>query len=146
MTRMHSSRMRTVRNSSRLLGWWEPAPGGLHITVWRGVSLTETSLPQTETARQRATWTEIPLGQRPPNRDLSGQRPHGQRPPWTDPWTETSLDRPMDRDPLGQRPHRQRHSPWTESQTGVKTLPCRNFVANGNKLFTPIVTKWQPVD
>ena len=124
---MHSSRMRTVRNSSRLLGWWEPAPGGLHITVWRGVSLTETSLPQTETARQRATWTEIPLGQRPPNRDLSGQRPHGQRPPWTDPWTETSLDRPMDRDVPGQRP------PWTETPQ-TETLPvdritdrCKNI-------------------
>ena len=47
-------------------------------------------------------WTEIPLG-----RDL--------------PWTETSPDR----DPPEQTP------PRTESQTGVKTLPCRNFVAGG---------------
>ena len=25
--------------------------------------------------------------------------------------------------------------PWTESQTGVKTLPCRNYVADGNKII-----------
>ena len=29
--------------------------------------------------------------------------------------------------------HWDRHPPWTEWQTGVKTLPCRNFVADGNK-------------
>ena len=28
------------------------------------------------------------------------------------------------------------HSPlWTEWQTGVKTLPCRNFLADGNKIY-----------
>ena len=26
-------------------------------------------------------------------------------------------------------------TPWTEWQTGVKTLPCRNFAADGNKKF-----------
>ena len=25
-----------------------------------------------------------------------------------------------------------RHPPWTEWQTGIKTLPCRNYVADGN--------------
>ena len=44
-------------------------------------------------------WTETPPGQ-----TAYGQRPHGQR-------------RPPDRDPPGQR------------QTGVKTLPSRNFVS-----------------
>ena len=29
----------------------------------------------------------------------------------------------------------QTHLLWTESQTGVKTLPCRNYVAEGNKIF-----------
>ena len=34
-----------------------------------------------------------------------------------------------DRDPPGQRPPGQRPlTPWTESQTGVKTLPSHNFV------------------
>ena len=28
--------------------------------------------------------------------------------------------------------HTQRHPPWTESQTRIKTLPCPNFVADGN--------------
>ena len=47
-------------------------------------------------------------------------QPPGQRPlPWTDtPWTETPLDR---------------HPP-TESQTRVKALPSRNFVAGGKSV------------
>ena len=61
-TRMHSSRMRTVRCSSRLLGGGGCLPGGVCITA--------------------CTEADIPL--------------------------------------------------WTEWQTGVKTLPCRNFVADGN--------------
>ena len=61
--------------------------------------------------------------------------------------TETPLDRdPLDRDPPGQRPPwscdlwcmlEQRPPPWTESQIGVKTLPCRNFVADGNNCVNP---------
>ena len=27
-----------------------------------------------------------------------------------------------------------KHAPWTESQTGVKRLPCRNYVADGKKV------------
>ena len=51
------------------------------ITVWGGVSLTETP------------WTETLLDRDPP----------GQRPPWT----ETSLDRdPPDRDPQTETPSR----------------------------------------
>ena len=91
--------------------------------------------------------------------DLLTETPLGQRPP---PWTETplpperspmdkdppigdSLDRhPLDRDPPRQRPPPPGHvscgacwdrhpPPWTEWHTGVKELPCRNFVAGGNK-------------
>ena len=39
-------------------------------------------------------------------------------------------DTPRAGTPLMGRPH----SPWTESQTGVKTLTCRNYVADGKKL------------
>ena len=54
------------------------------------------------------------------------------------PRTETPPDRdPLDRDtapltesPLTETPG-QRPPLWTEPQTGVKTLPYRNFVANG---------------
>ena len=36
--------------------------------------------------------------------------------------------------PYGDRDPPDRDPPvWTESQTGVKTLPCRNFVAGGKK-------------
>ena len=65
---MHSSRMRTARSLS-----------------CRGVSLTETPLPQTETCGQRPPWTETPkqrpLDREPPDRD----------PPWRETllWTET---------------------------------------------------------
>ena len=46
------------------------------------------------------------------------ETPSGQRSPWTvTPWTEN----PLDRDP----------PLWTESETGVKILPSRNFVASG---------------
>ena len=45
------------------------------------------------------------------------------------PWTETPLNRdPLDRDPLDRDPLDRDPSLWTESQTGVKTLPSRNFV------------------
>ena len=103
-TRMHSSRMRTVR------------------------SLPYRGLPNRDPPGQR------PPQNRPPRKWPPGQRsppprqrpPPGQRPPT---WTETpqtplghvTCGACWDRDP----------SP-TESQTGVKTLPCRNFVAGGN--------------
>ena len=76
---------------------------------------------------QRPPWTEIPLDRDPP----------GQRPSWTEPpLTETPLDREppsLDRDPPGQRPPGQRPPCVTEWHTGVKTLPSRNFVADGKK-------------
>ena len=85
--------------------------------------------------------TETLLGQRPPlDRDPPGHRPHQTETPlWTD---------PPDRDSPGQRPlgHVTCGACWdrdptptpTESQTGVKTLPCRNFVAGGNYLITKL--------
>ena len=59
------------------------------------------------------------------------------------PYGGLSLRDPPDRDSPGQshlpldrdtRPWKI-PPPWTESQTGVKTLPCRNFVAGGKNLF-----------
>ena len=93
-----------------------------------------------------------PPGQRPPQADPPRQRPIDrnpqQRPPGQrSPWTETPLDRnpqwtetpwtKTQRPPwscdlrcmLGQRP------PCEQNQTRVKTLPCRNFVASGNKIM-----------
>ena len=31
--------------------------------------------------------------------------------------------------------HRGKHPPWTESQTGVRTLPFRNYYADGKNIF-----------
>ena len=87
----------------------------------------------------------IPIGCIPPAHNhtwaggLPEQRPSGQRPPWKESsQTETPiLDRdppPLDSDLPGQRPPGQRPISWTETplpHTGVKTLPCRNFVAGG---------------
>ena len=91
----------------------------------------------------------------PPNRDPTRQRPPGQRSPQAETlWTETSLDRdPLDRDPLTETPwtetsldrdpprqrppsHQTCGACWDRDPpceqndwlTGVKTLPCRNFV------------------
>ena len=61
------------------------------------------------------TLESISVGCVPPARYHTGDLPD------RDPRTET----PLDRDPSQQRPPPK----WTESQTGVKTLPCRNFVA-----------------
>ena len=33
---------------------------------------------------------------------------------------------------LGSLPAGRQHPPWTEKQTGVKTLPCRNYIVDGN--------------
>ena len=65
-----------------------------------------------------------PPGQRPPR-----QRPPGQRPPWTDtPWTDPSSW-------TDNSSHPPPSPPRIESQTGVKTLPCRNFVVGGKYGF-----------
>ena len=94
-TRMHSSRMRTVRSSI--------IPGDLHD---RDPSWTE-HLPPPSRQRLPASPGQRPTAQRPPGQGHSGtETPPGQRTPWT----ETPL--------------------WTESQTGVKTLPSRNFVCS----------------
>ena len=103
----------------------------------RGVSLTETppghrpsgqrhpldrDLPRPRTS----PWTEAP----PPDRDILDKDTS-----WTDTrWTET----PRTETPLWtENPTPgQRTPPRTESQTGVKTLPCRNFVAGGKKPHT----------
>ena len=69
-TRMHSSRMRTVRSSSHLLGGGVAARGGVCLGVYPSMH-----------------W-----GRHPPH-------------------------------------------PWTEWQTGVKTLPCRNYVADGKYIL-----------
>ena len=47
-----------------------------------------------------------------------------ETPPWQRP--------PLTETPPGQRLPWTETPPWTESQTGVKTLPCRNFVVGGN--------------
>ena len=87
------------------------------IPLWTETPWTQT--PSTETPTQRSTWTETLPEQRPPS---PGQRPPspGQRPSLTEtPRTETTL--------LVMWPvtHSGTETPlWTESQTGVKTLPC----------------------
>ena len=62
--------------------------------------------PWIETPRQRCPWTET----LPPDKDPPGQRP------------------PIDRYPSPTHPRHGQRPPWT----GLKTLPCRNFVAGGN--------------
>ena len=104
--------------------------------------------------------TETPLGQRhlldrdPPGQRLPRQRPPGQRPLLDrDPLDRDPLDRDSprqrlpDRDPSGQRPPWQTPPVmWSVVHAGtesppcgqnswhmlVKTLPCRNFIADGN--------------
>ena len=72
-------------------------------------------------------WQRIPPWQTEPpplgQRSRLERDPLDREPPWTQ--TPQPGHRPpnLDRDP----------SLWTESQTGVKPLPCRNFVAGGNK-------------
>ena len=73
--------------------------------------------------RDPIPWREIPPRQRPLDRDPPGQRSPRQRSSWTEtpgPWIETSLA-------PGQRP-----PPCEQNHTGVKALPCRKFVADGN--------------
>ena len=94
------------------LDWWhftlESIPVGCvpPARYHTGVSLTTL----TETTGQRPPWTDLPPlpKQRPPEQRSPGQGPPSRQIP---PWTETPQ--------------------WTESQTGVKTLPCRNFVMGG---------------
>ena len=64
------------------------------------------------------------LGQRPPRQRPPGQRPLGQRPPsgQRSP-CHVTCGACRDKDPYEQ-------NDW---QTGVKTLPCLDFVAGGNK-------------
>ena len=70
------------------------------------------------TARMLRYWGGISLTEIPWTENSLDRDPHTETP-----WTETFF---LDRDsPPGQRSP----PPWTESQTGVKTLPCRNFVA-----------------
>ena len=118
ITRMHSNRMRTARS----------LPCGRGVSIW-GVSIQGVSVgwsrplnrdrPGQRTPLDRTPWTETPSGQRPPlDRDPLERDPPEERPPDRDiPWTEILRTK----NPL-----------WTELQTGVKTLPCRNFVAGGN--------------
>ena len=92
--------------------------------------------------------TETPLDRDPLDRDPNGQRPLWTDTPWTETpiltetslWTETSFWTenppgqriPQHSPPLDRDPPIDRYPLWTESQTGVKTLPCRNFAAGGN--------------
>ena len=63
-TRMHSSRMRTIRSS--------PYGGSL------------SGRPQTETSQTKTTLDrDLPPGQRSPWTKIPQQWPHGHRPPWT---------------------------------------------------------------
>ena len=114
------------------------------VTV-RGISLTGTPLlgqrPLDRDPLDRDSLDRYPLD-RDPHRDTDRDPLPGQRPPWIEiPWTETPwtetlwTETPMDKDPLDRDPHREPPPPpqWTESQTGVKTLPTRNFIAGGNK-------------
>ena len=82
------------------------------------------------TNNHRHKQESIPVGCVPPARYRTGgspwARPPGQRPPWTE--TPSPRQRPP-----GQRPHLWTETPlWTEWHTGVKILPCRNFVAGSN--------------
>ena len=81
----------------------------------------------TDTPRQRSFWTETPLDGAPLTEIPWTETPR-QRPPWTETsWTEIPRQRPP-----GQRPPSyvtcgacwDREPPRTESQTGVKSLPC----------------------
>ena len=86
--------------------------------------LDRAPLPQTQT---------LPLTETPGQKSPLDRDPPGQRPPWTcDLWYM-----------LGQRAP---PSPWTESQTFVKTLLCRNFVAGSNctggSLYGEVNTSW----
>ena len=96
---------------------------------------------------RETTSAEIP-GQRPLDRDPSWTETPWQRHPWTETpwtetpdldthptWTETTLTPRTENSPWTKRPVL-----WTESQTGVKTQPFRNFVAGSvqfcqNELF-----------
>ena len=97
-----------------------------------GLSLTEMPLDRDPLDRTETSWTETLLDRDPLDRDSVNRDPP--------PWTET----PLDRETPVQRPH-WTDSPlvmwpvvhagteiplWTESQTGVKTLPCHNFVVD----------------
>ena len=57
-------------------------------------------------------------------------------------WGVFLTETPLDRDsPCTETPW-QKPPLWTESQTGVKTLPCRNFVAGGNnaKIYSALIS------
>ena len=98
-TRMHSSRMRTVRSSSHVYPsmHWGCAS---QQSLGRGVVCPGGCLPRGVSAY----WGYLPIG---------GVCPEGVCIPAC-----TGADTPL----------------WTEWQTGVKQLPCRNYVADGNKL------------
>ena len=79
----------------------------------------------------------IPVGWSPPALYRTWGSPW-QRPSWTEtptpPWIEISVSsgqRPLlDRDPLDRD-----HPLWTDSQTGVKTLPCPNSSTEYSSCF-----------
>ena len=105
-----------------------------------GVSLTEP--PGQRPSGQRPPGQRCPMDTGPPEPRPPGHRPPppGLRPPGLRPPGQRfplDTDPPPDKDPPGHRPPGQRSpaSPtrWTEPQTGVKTLPCRNFCEGSNK-------------
>ena len=118
-----------------------------HMLPYGRVSLTETPpgqrtlLDRDPSWKETPLWTETPPGQRPPlDREPSWTgTPYGQRRLLD---RDPQRQRPPDRDTHGQRlppgqrflPSGQRTPPppRIESQTGVKSLPSRNFVARGN--------------
>ena len=85
-------------------------------------------------SRMRTARSSLYGGRGLSNRDPLDRDPRTKNPPWT----ETSLWSCDLWCMLGQRPP----FLWTEWHTGVKTLPCRNFVAGGNNLKYTFCASW----
>ena len=81
ITRMHSSRMRTI-----ILLPYGGSPGG------QRTQRTENPLDRDALERETPTMDTDPLDRDPLDRDPLDRDPPGQRPPWT--------ETPLDRDPL----------------------------------------------
>ena len=89
---------------------------------------TARTLPYRGSPWQRPALDRDPLDREPPR----------QRTPWTE--TPTPGQRPLPATPGQRPPHLDREPPlWTEAQTGIKTLPSRNFVAGGNETLRDLI-------
>ena len=130
---MHSSGIRTVRCSSRLLG--EGLPGGW----WCIPACTEADTPP-RGRRSAGVRAEVNLKNPTACRGWSTQE---SDPPW---FWNPGLNSPEVQNRVSVTPQcpdggvwpggvsALTRPLWTESQTLVKTLPCRNYVADGNNI------------